>query len=388
MLDLALADSLPDWTVDLRRLPEIAEFVAGVVRERYPDLEVPLHARWRHFVLEGRDLWNELCRSRSEDDPAARARSAFDLTICSVFLDAGAGAQWRFRDEASGVCAVRSEGLALAGLRWFARGGFSSDPKSPWRADAKGLRGIDEPMLRAAFQVTDDNPLTGLAGRVALMNRLGEVIERKPELFAAADVPRPGGLFDALRARASRGALPAAELLRTLLEAFGEIWSARPILAGVHLGDCWPHPILTGSSPKDHYVPLHKLSQWLAYSLVEPLETAGLTITELDSLTGLAEYRNGGLFVDGQALIPRDPALAGAVHDVSDPFVVGWRSLTVAMLDRIAPLVRECLGVTASSFPLARILEGGTWAAGRALARSRRVDGSPPFTITSDGTVF
>jgi len=36
---------------------------------------------------------------------------------------------------------------------------------------------------------------------------------------------------------------------------------------------------------------------------------------------------------------------------------------------------------------LACVLEGGTWATGRALARELR-DGNPPFKIDSDGTVF
>jgi hypothetical protein len=37
--------------------------------------------------------------------------------------------------------------------------------------------------------------------------------------------------------------------------------------------------------------------------------------------------------------------------------------------------------------PLACVLEGGTWAAGRALAQRLR-DGLPPVTVVSDGTVF
>jgi hypothetical protein len=68
--------------------------------------------------------------------------------------------------------------------------------------------------------------------------------------------------------------------------------------------------------------------------------------------------------------------------------VVEWRALTVALLDRVAPLVREKLGLTAEDFPLAKVLEGGTWATGRRLARERRPDGSPPLAVISDGTVF
>jgi hypothetical protein len=135
-------------------------------------------------------------------------------------------------------------------------------------------------------------------------------------------------------------------------------------------------------------VPLHKLSQWLAYSLIEPLESAGVRIEDIGALTGLAEYRNGGLFVDTGVLVARDPTALSRAHAVSDSFVVGWRAATVALLDEIAPLVAVRLGLAAEEFPLARVLEGGTWAAGRLIARQKRSDGGPPFQISSDGTVF
>jgi hypothetical protein len=57
-------------------------------------------------------------------------------------------------------------------------------------------------------------------------------------------------------------------------------------------------------------------------------------------------------------------------------------------LDRLASRVHERLGKTAGEFPLARVLEGGSWAAGREIARERRPDGAPPLTVISDGTLF
>jgi len=54
----------------------------------------------------------------------------------------------------------------------------------------------------------------------------------------------------------------------------------------------------------------------------------------------------------------------------------------------LAVLVRERLGMNAGEFPLAKVLEGGSWAAGREIAFERRKDGSPPLTILSDGTLF
>jgi hypothetical protein len=111
-------------------------------------------------------------------------------------------------------------------------------------------------------------------------------------------------------------------------------------------------------------------------------------VTGLDALTGLPEYRNGGLLIDSGLLRPRDPGLLQALHTVDAPAVVEWRGLTVAALDRLATAVRARLGLGADAFPLACVLEGGTWAAGRRLAAERRPGGAPPIAIASDGTVF
>ena len=70
------------------------------------------------------------------------------------------------------------------------------------------------------------------------------------------------------------------------------------------------------------------------------------------------------------------------------PAVVEWRALTVALLDRLAPMLRARLGATAAELPLARLLQGGTWEAGRRIAHERREDGGPPLMVLSDGTVF
>jgi hypothetical protein len=386
MLELALDGALAEWRVDLDRLPAAADFIAQVTRERYPRLDVPMHSRWRHFTFAGRDLWHEISARATWPNAAARARAAFDLAITSVLLDAGAGPQWRFRDAGTGVTATRSEGLALASLRWFERGGFAAPDGShaggdARRVDASALRKVNAPALGAAFQVSETNPLVGSESRAALLNRLGVATETRPDLFALADSPRPGGLFDAFARRASAAPLDAATLLETLLDAFGTIWQGRPTLAGVSLGDCWPHPAVS-------YVPLHKLSQWLTYSLIEPLQEAGIVVVGIDELTGLAEYRNGGLLIDLGVLVPRDPSSLSATHPIHDPFVVGWRALTVALLDRLAPLVGTRLGLANNDLLLARVLEGGTWAAGRRIAREKRADGGPPFHIASDGTVL
>jgi hypothetical protein len=380
VLARGLDDGLAHFRIDLSRLPASADLVAAVTRECYPDLRVPPHSRWRHF---GAGRLAELARALDRLPPDAGARARIDLAVTSVLLDAGAGSGWQYVDPLTGATYARSEGLAVASFRLFAAGVFSSDPDNPWRADAPALEGLDDDQLAHGLQVSASNPLTGLAGRGELLRRLGRALTAAPDLFGAAD-PRPGHLLDALRARHGE-CVQAADVLGLVLAGLGAIWPAGRVLEGTNIGDVWPHPAATSAGPAPGLVPLHKLSQWLTYSLIEPLAAAGLRITGVERLTGLAEYRNGGLFVDCGVVCPRDAAVLREPLQPGEELVVEWRALTVALLDRLAPLVRERLG--AGAMPLASILEGGTWAAGRRLADERR-GGAPPIHIHSDGTVM
>jgi Protein of unknown function (DUF1688) len=388
MLMVGLEDGLPNFRIQLDRMDSTVDLVLETTRKAYPSLDVPFHSRWRHFVANGDNRWAAIADRTDWPGRAARARAEFDLAMVSVFLDAGAGPSWRYRDPTTGSAVGRSEGLGLASLAMFAGGAFSADPREPLRVDADVLAKISVADLERGLQASDANPLIGIKGRADLLRRLGSLVASKPDVFASQDKPRPGGLFDRLAMLADCSELPAPTILRELLRELGPIWPSRLTLGGIALGDCWKHPAMTTKDATSGLVPLHKLSQWLAYSLIEPLQTAGIRVTDIDGLTGLAEYRNGGLFIDGGVLAFRDADDAQRAHEVASPLVVEWRALTVALLDRVADGVRRRLGLDATSLPLAKILEGGTWAAGRCLARQRRTDASPPVKIISDGTVF
>jgi hypothetical protein len=118
------------------------------------------------------------------------------------------------------------------------------------------------------------------------------------------------------------------------------------------------------------------------------LEELGIDVVGMDALTPLAEYRNGGLLIDLGVLRPRHDAVLGQGHPGSSELITEWRALTVALIDQLAGCIRERLGLSAIDLPLAKILEGGTWNAGRKIARERRSDGGPPITLLSDGTLF
>jgi hypothetical protein len=359
----------PHFHLHLDRLDDAAALVVETTRRRYPDLRVPFHSRWRHFAAGGVDRAALVAPGA---DPGETARARIDLAIISVLLDAGAGSSWCYRESETGLALARSEGLGVASFRAIQAGIFSADPANPWRADASPLAALKPEALAAAMQHGAGNELTGFAGRAVLLRRLGEAARDNPAVFGTP--ARLGNLYDYL----SKRPVAAADILRVILHALGPIWPGRP------LGDCGRHRAV----PWDGLVAFHKLSQWLTYSLVEPLIDAGIAVTALDGLTGLAEYRNGGLFVDLGVIEPHDPALTSRILDPQEEAVVEWRALTVALLDRLAERVRLALGKTAADFPLACVLEGGSWEAGRAAALARRRDGRPPLTVASDGTLF
>lgn len=374
LLELGRADRLPHFRVRMEQLPAVADYVLKVTREAYPTLDIPVHSRWGHFDVGGVARNAELDARLASLPREERARAKLDLAITSVLLDAGSGPRWKYH-EAGGGQYARSEGLAVASFRMFLAGAFSSDPHQPLRADAEGLTGLTREALARGFQVTEANPLEGLDGRLSLLQGLGRVL------------PRPGALYDALAARGG-GTARASEVLGLVLERLGPIWPGRITLDGVNLGDVWPHSSLGPPESADGLVPFHKLSQWLTYSLLEPLAEGGIEVTHLDELTGLPEYRNGGLLVDLGLLVPRDERLLEAAYLPGSEPIVEWRALTVALLDEVGNRVRETLGRTPAQLPLAKVLQGGTWSAGRRIAAEKRAGGTPPIRIESDGTVF
>jgi hypothetical protein len=414
LFSLGCNDQLNYFRCNLTQLESVAHYVIEVMRDEYPDLNIPFHSRWRHFEVGNIPRIAELEQHLAELTPIQKAQTKFDLAIVSVLLDAGAGADWQYHEQETGLVFSRSEGLAVASFRMFCQGAFSSDPQHPLQADAQGLQSLTVQRLAQGFQVSEANSLLGVEGRLELLQRLGRSLVALPQLFGDTN-PRPGNLVNHLlglgvgngnsgqrgQAReltskespsSSHSPLPtqlaASTVLSAVLEGLGNIWPGRLAIAGVNLGDVWLHPALKGDHPSDQYVPFHKLSQWLTYSLLEPLQELGLEITGLDELTGLPEYRNGGLCLDFGLLEVKDAAVLQERHLPGSEVIVEWRSLTVSLLDRIAATIRQRLNLSNAQLPLVKVLQGGTWTAGRRIAAQLREDGVPPIQIESDGTVF
>ena len=399
-------------------LPATTAYVIDTIRADYADLDIPMYSRWRHFEVGDVDRWGRLQRSLDvPEDELARIR--IDLIIPSVLLDAGAGSPWQYVDYVNKQKLGRSEGMAVASLNLFTKGTFSADEQHPLRADADALANITPFNIAKAFQVTTANALIGIEGRASLLQKLGLAMQNLPEYFGAP--ARLGNLYDYFRrlaksqqaatiqaapsgktsstpaakalskflnASAQPLSLSAATILQTLLHALSDVWPNRLQVQGINMGDCWYHPAAQSSDITNGLVPFHLLSQWLTYSLVEPLQQAGIHVTGLDALTGLPEYRHGGLLLDMGLLSLRDASLPRQTLSVEHPAVVEWRAVTVIGLDRLASAVRQELKLSHSEFTLAHMLQGGSWSAGRKIAAALRPGGHPPLSIWSDGTVF
>lgn len=364
-------------------LPNVVRYVMDVIAKNYPDGKIPFHSRRGHFRAGGVDRVSTFKAKLNQalgEDSLEKARAEIDLVVTSVLLDAGAGAEWRYTEEGTGVAVGRSEGLGIASLHMFEAGAMSGDRRS-LKADAAGLQSLTVSDLEKHFQVTAKNPMVGVEGRLGLLNALAKAVENR----AIFPTPRPGALVDTLLGRHGKH-VPALGILAVVLEGLGVIWPGRLTAKGPYgrrnLGDVWEHGRL------GTLIPLHKLSQWLTYSLIEPLQDAGFTVTGVEDLTGLAEYRNGGLIVDRGLIRLKDESQLQRAWRPESELVIEWRALTIHFLDVIGREVQKALGKTPSEFPLAKVLEGGTWWAGRFAAKEKRPSADPPIRIESDGTVF
>jgi len=351
------------------------------IKDRFPDLKVPIHSRFRHFIPEDME---SLELSFSHLDKYEKVRRMIDLATVSVIIDAGAGPKWKYTTP-TGDQLTRSEGIAAASFQMFCSGLFSSDTAIKTRVNSLGLKALSVRDLSLGFQYSKTNVITGLEGRTGLLRRLGQALEESPQFFGH-EVFRPGNVLDYVLRNVKDGKISITVLWKAIIQGFESIWPNH--VSGIQRGDVWTYNLLykEGEVGSD-LVPFHKLSQWLILSWLEPLQTLEFEITDLDQLTCLAEYRNGGFLMDTGLLELRHKEDLNRMYNVGSEIVVEWRALTVCLIDEVAKETRKQLGKTEKEFPLAMVLEGGTWMCGRQLAYKLR-DGKPPIQLRTDGTVF
>ncbi|TPX37794.1 hypothetical protein SeMB42_g06875 [Synchytrium endobioticum] len=340
----------------------------------------------------------KLPKSLHTEEALEHVRRLLDLFVVSVLLDAGAGSAWKYHPKGTPARHImsRSEGLAVASYDWFIDGGLSAAPSwtaDKHRVDSTKLQSISVGDVKSAFQVSGNNPLVGVRGRCELLNRLGRVLEDKKVYFGKDKLARPGFMLDYMLSHEDTTvtddnhiSVSMNGLWSVVMDGLSGVWpTTRTKLHNVSLGDVWPcvamgliakelrsknDKVITDyDESADSLVPFHKLSQWLTYSLMEPLSLLNITTRDSHVMTGLPEYRNGGLLLDYGVLELKEESVGEKDEDgiptyhVHDDVIVEWRALTVAFLDKIGEGVREKLGMSIDELPLVKVLEAGTWKA-------------------------
>ncbi|KAI5857489.1 DUF1688-domain-containing protein [Durotheca rogersii] len=436
----ALGNALHHFDVDMAKFPDVVSFVCGIIKRDFdpPFSSIPSHGRYQHFCVGGRDRIANLLSTFAESvDSTEQCRRLIDLFLVSVLLDAGAGTTWSFKSAENGRIYRRSEGLAIASLEMFKTGIFSGNQNNKFQVDKDGLAKLTVDQLAKGLQSRPGSEVAGLEGRAQLLIRLGDALSRSPEIFG--NEGRPGHIVDYLLAhpttQASSNPIVVLPVLwDALMAGLAPIWPpSRTAINGVSLGDAWPcssmpqptptptSPTLSpfpnsqpgpGAAPWESILPFHKLTQWLTYSLMQPMQNLlKIQFAGTELLTGLPEYRNGGLFIDLGVLTlkPHDTERGlqnysnycqrtGAkgvevapMFEPGDDVIVEWRGVTVGFLDKLLVEVNRALqkDPNGGELTLAQLLEAGSWKGGREIAEvSRPNTKEPPILIDSDGTVF
>ncbi|KAL1956707.1 hypothetical protein VTO42DRAFT_6857 [Malbranchea cinnamomea] len=392
------------------KLDNVADFVTSVIKRDFGPNKfdtIPPHGRWQHFEVGNVPRIANLLEAwkKTGSDNLELCRRLIDLFFVSVLLDAGAGDSWRYVESQSGNTYERSEGIAVASLYMFTALSFTaSKSRGTPLVDGEGLEQLTTEDLARGFQVSHGNPMLGVESRAALLRGLGRSLRSHGGIFGPTG--RPGNLVDyMIRTAENSSELDVYILWEVLQRVLIPVWPKdRTVIDGFPLGDAWPLSTLqkrTDVSEIDTargIQPFHKLTQWLTYSLMVPFQRVlGMRWINAESLTGLPEYRNGGLFVDMGVLSLKKEALERGLaasgqelpmFTAGDDVIVEWRAMTVVLLDllydKIASRMDKGVHLT-----MAQVLESGTWKSGREVAAQRRPETkSSPILIKSDGTVF
>ncbi|SCU92043.1 LAFA_0F07580g1_1 [Lachancea sp. 'fantastica'] len=415
------------FEMDLSKMPEVADFLCNIVGRDYGSdfAKIPPHGRWQHLNYGSQPRVENLTQQWMDAgvDEIEIARKLIDLFVLSVLVDAGAGNVWNYtipgssKDSHSPERVGRSEGLAVASYFLFVDGQFSSDSQDSHKVCGAALQNLKHEDFISGFQISESNPMDGTEGRLQLIQRLGSALCSNGDIFGPEG--RPGGLVDFLHAKSQTKdgkshVIDLEDVWNALMTGLSSIWPAgRAVVDGEPLGDVWKldtkadavasnYDKSTPTGVPSDLVTFHKLTQWLCYSLLVPLEQYGyrFTIEHKELQTGLPEYRNGGLFYDFGVLKLKPEAMAKGLQlskelgktsglptfEPQDGAIVEWRCLTIGLLDYLLPIVNKKLGY---QLGLPQLIEAGSWKAGREIAAKMRPKTSgPPIELHSDGTVF
>ncbi|KAI8354608.1 hypothetical protein EDC96DRAFT_516679 [Choanephora cucurbitarum] len=408
--EVAAKDKLCHFDLDPSKLEDMVQLVVSILKRDHNDFtKIPSYGCWRYFDSDGVSCIQKLIDSWANVDTTEQVRRVLDLFVVFILLDCNLGRDYAFRESTTNYTNKRREGVAAGVWKMFLAGTFSADPNQPHKVDLKALIDLTQSDFSNGFENNLFESEDSLDDKYRLIKHLANVLQSRSGYFGSKEGHdrRPGNLIDYLLLHPTTIKTRKGPLIH--IEA---IW---PVVLEIskpsvfnnsldQLGDVWSCPTL---GPNE-LVSFHDLSQWMVYSIIEPMEKLmGAIIEGTEQLTSPSDYPNGGLLIDtgfialkkedyerGVEMFHRNSLLPGQpkvevipMFDISDPVVIEWRALTTAYMDLLSEQVRNVLRVEKKTLRLSQIIQSGTHTAGRELAEITRPNTQEPPIIMKIHTV-
>ena len=335
---------------------------------------------------------------RQDDVPGAMqpsARGRPSTSPSSAFCSTPApDPRWRYRDATTGASCGRSEGLALASLAMFADGRLLVRMRAGrLRADAATLDSTERQRPWAdTFRSPPPTPAGTVRADCGCCSRLGATVAARTRTCSRAPTSRDPEACSTIWPGLVSGGVDcrACAILAEILRQLGLDLASR--------GCSWRRPPRRLLAPPG---PGHGRRTIRARAAAQAFAVAGLFADR--AAAGSGHRRDGHRWPDRACRISQrraahrhgrpDPARPGRDQDCAPGRCHTRRRMARAHRGAArpaggdgAPASRPGCGVRCRS---PEVLQGGTWAAGRAdRALLRRTDGAPPLKVVSDGTVF
>lgn len=385
LLDFAEDKRLRHLSVNPGKLKDTVTEVMKATLAAYPDLQIPPYGFWRNLEAGGIDRWGALAGARDFQGPMEMLASAADLALLAAIMRTRSPQGWRYRETRTGATVQGRQATALAAFNMFAAGSFSADPIDPFRVDAETLIRLEAHEIANGLQWDQEADAAFVGGLQAQLKSFGEALALRPDLFAEGETTRPG-LLATRMADAAAESVSAETLLDNLLSAFAPVWRGGATANNVDLGDCFGLSQIFDELP-DRILPFQLPAQEMVYALVEPFAWAGYEISHLNALTGPGDPEHTALFI-GTGVLELEPEVSSPDEAEALDRAIEIRAVTMALIDRLAEMVRKELDVTNDLLPLTCILEGGTSRAGSDILRKKRLPVKNLGSILNPGPVF
>lgn len=390
LTQLVLKNQSKFFTLDSSKKEEALEFLEKVILSRFQKDKIAKHGRRQHLSSKNRNYFEKVENICQKAGCTFAVENKLELLLLSCFLDAGAGQNWKYNDSYFNCQLVGSEALAAASTDLYLKlisDNLISKKNISLTSDALKNMKFDE--FSKSFQHDEsNNALLGAKGRYDSLTQLGSCLELHPSIFVTSHKPELKNIYHFFQSIVEHKSLNLEEVFKTIVFIFHDFFTSDTKINEINLCDSRIHSNLISLPLVGKKIPFFKLIQWMVYSIDDFFNSQGIPTINEEFLSGLAEYRNGGFFMDTNIINLKSKNLSHQSYSIDSELVTEWRALTITLLDEFLEELKIKRGY--NHLNMSKLLEGGTWIAGRKLARENRPDSpySPPIKIITDGKFF